>query len=843
MVDCLSRVTISIQWAVLPALAASLAAGEGLVLLLARGLGCRLSWKAAAAANALALLVVAPWLVRDRLMVPADETILNNVPGAPAVVDPDRHGLYNDVILQLLPWEMEVRRALRSGHLPLWSDLLDGGSSPWVNPQAGALSPIANLARWAPIAEALLVALALKVLIACQGMWLLARRLAVGRGAAALAAAGGALGGAILPWALFPLSSAVAWIPWAVLAGLLLARRPTPRRIATAAVCLAFLLLSGHPETELAGVLLAAVCCLAWKRRRTPWRRVIAGTATVLILGLGLAAPLLVPFLRILPETQRAVRTLGNEAPARAASAPVASGGARVFLAPANPWAFGRPFQEPYTGPLHWSATGSGYAGLLAFAGVFAVLLAPRCWRRALPLLGFAAASFLLAAELPLVTRAVRLVPFLGAVAFNRFLPVAALALVLAGALGLGELLRQRCSRLAWAGALLAAVLSLTLRRDPLIIVLWAATLGGLLLSVLAAGRGTHSSVGEGLAPSREGGKIPLSPSHPPPTREGASPSPTSRLTRRGVWRGRGARWRTVGWIVLACALLADLLPWGWDFLPTGHRELFYPRTPFVAAATEPALMPGGPWRATAEGFLFYPSLFPVYGVAEVRTHNPVALGSQLAPLERVFAFQPEGRRYKSAFRNVDHPLLDFLNVRLVVSRDNLPPHPAFERIDGGRFPPMRLYLNPGALPRLFLPVAADVRPRSAVLDAVAALRNPRRVVLVAEEVGGWKPPEHRPWDPAVVRVLRWRPGRIAVELPAEGEKLLASSLPFPAGWEARAGGRTLRRLTVDGAYLGVVVPTGVSRVELCFTPPGLIAGLALGLVALAVAIVLLLRR
>ena len=797
---------ISIQWAALPALAASLAAGEGLLLLLARGLGCRLSWRAALAGCALALVAVAPWLVRDRLMVPADETILNNVPGAPAVADPDRHGLYNDVILQLLPWEMEVRRALRSGHLPLWSDLLDGGSSPWVNPQAGVLSPIANLARWAPIAEALLVALALKILIACQGMWLLARRLGAGRTAAALAGAGSGLGGAIVPWALFPLSSAVAWIPWVVLAGLLLARRPTPRRIATDAVAVAFLLLSGHPEAELAGLLLAALCCLAYKRRRTPWRRVIAGTMAALVLGVGLAAPHLVPFLRVLPDTQRAVRTLGSETAIRAA--PVA--GARVFLAPANPWVFGHPFQEPYTGPLHWSATGAGYAGLLAFAGAFAVLLAPRRRRRALPLLGFAAASFLLAAELPLVTRAVRLVPFLGAVAFNRFLPVAALALALAGALGLGEILRRRPS-MVWAGPVLAAVLSLTLQHDARLVALWAALLGGLFLSVVGGG-----------AP------LPL----------GAAGRGT-----RGGGDGGGGGLRSAGLIVLVCALLADLLPWGWDFLPTGHRELFYPRTPFVAAATAPALAPDGPWRATAEGFLFYPSLFPVYGVAEVRTHNPVALGSQLAPLERVFGFQPEGRRYKSAFRNVDHPLLDFLNVRLVVSRDNLPPHPAFERVDGDRFPPMRLYLNPAALPRLFLPVAADVRPRGEVLAAVADLRNPRRVVLAAEEVGGWKPPEHRPWDPAAVRVLRWRPGRIAVELPAEGEKLLAGSLPFPAGWEARAGGRSLRRLTVDGAYLGVVVPTGVSRLELCFRPPGLGAGLALGLAALASAVVLLLRR
>jgi hypothetical protein len=802
-------VTISIQWSALPALAASLAVTQALLFLLARGLGGRIGrirWKAALVANALALLAVGPWLVHDRLMVPLDETIHNNVPGVPTVADPDRHGLFNDVVLQLLPWEMEVRRALRGGHLPLWSDRLDGGSSPWINPQAGVLSPIANLARWSPIEHSLLVALALKILIACLGIWLLARHLGAGRTAAALAGAGAGLSGAILPWALFPLSSAVAWVPWVMLAGLLLARRPSLRKIATGAVLFAFLLLSGHPESALAGTALAALCFFAWKRRRTPWRRALPAVALALALGAGLAAPHLIPFFRILPDTQRSVRMrekaalgLSTTAPAPdapaggpvPADAPTPPNLATLLFAPANPWVFGRPFHDPYTGPLQWSASGAGYAGLLAFAGLLAALFTPRCWRRSLPLLGFAAVSFLLGAEFHPLEQAVHAIPGLGAVAFNRFLPEVALALGLTGALGLGALLRSRDWSLTWIGPVVAGFISLTLRSDAHLMILWAWLLSGLLLH---------------------------------------------RARRSGRLIGG------IGVGVLAVVLLADLLPWGWDFLPTGHRELFYPRTPFVAAATAPALAAGGPWRAAAEGFLFYPSLFPVYGVDEVRTHNPVALGSQLAPLEKVFGFRPEGRRYKSAFRNVDHPLFDFLNVRLLVSRDDQPPHPGFTRIDDGRFTPMRLYLNPGALPRLFLPVAADVIPQSGVLDAVAAIHNARRVALLAEEVGAWHPPQHRPWDPSAVKLLSWRPGHIEAELPAAGEKLLATSLPFPAGWTGHAQRGDLRRLTVNSAYPAFVVPDGVSRVELTFRPPGLRLGFAVGLLCLVAVAVLAFR-
>src|SRR5262249_24705742 len=136
----------------------------------------------------------------------------------------------------------------------------------------------------------------------------------------------------------------------------------------------------------------------------------------------------------------------------------------------------------PYSGPLHWSATGAGYAGLLAFAGFLAAVFSPLCWRRALPLVVFAAASFLLGAQLQPLEGVVHRIPGLGAVAFNRFLPEAALALCLAGALGVAALLRHRTWHLAWIGPVLTAVASLALRHDAPLILLWIGLLGGLFL-------------------------------------------------------------------------------------------------------------------------------------------------------------------------------------------------------------------------------------------------------------------------------------------------------------------------------------------------------------------------
>src|SRR3954452_25161454 len=159
--------------------------------LLGKGLGIRLEKSVVACAWLAPLVMLAPRLSGRELLVPCD--ILANVPGAPVIERPRTHDLLNDTVYQILPWDLEVRHALADRRLPFWSDTLEGGSSPWVNPQAGVLSPLAMLRRPVPIQGFLLAMLALKMMLAVEGTWLLARAVGVSRPAALLAAAGFAL--------------------------------------------------------------------------------------------------------------------------------------------------------------------------------------------------------------------------------------------------------------------------------------------------------------------------------------------------------------------------------------------------------------------------------------------------------------------------------------------------------------------------------------------------------------------------------------------------------------------------------------------------------------------------
>ncbi|HEX2225021.1 MAG TPA: YfhO family protein [Thermoanaerobaculia bacterium] len=765
---------------------------QGVCWLLARGLGMRPGKAVLLGGLLLPLAFLAPWLSGSRLLVPNDILRRPTLPDAPWVAAPDAaHDLLNDAVYQFLPWELEVRHALSGRRLPFWSDLLEGGSSPWSNPQAAVLSPIAMAARPFPIQHFLLGALALKILVAFDGAWLLARRVGRSRAASLLAAAGFALGGGVMAWSLFPHTAAVAWVPWLAAGTIGVVRRPRPRIVATTAVLTAALLLSGHPEVAAVGGLLAVVCGLSFRRRRAGARgfmRGVGAAALAAVLGVALSAPHLLPFLEVMSDSQRAHETLAHEMPPHRFSplhpATWFLGGAGgISLAPASPHTFGRPYRGPYEGPLNWAETVCGYTGLLGLAGAVIALLAVRD-RRSWPFLGFALLGLLLAAQFLPLAWLTQAVPPLRVPAYPRFLLVTSLALCIGGAFGTDALLRRR-GRIGTAAAfLVAAGISLAVRTDPWTLTLWALLAGAAALA---------------------------------------------------LWRPVP---RTGAALALGAVLLLDLVPWSRHLLPRGHTDLFYPRTPFLDMAIREVKAEGGPWRLTSSEKLFYPSLMAVYGVEEPRVHNPLAPMDYVRVLDAAFGFHPTKQQY-FAPSAPSHPLLHFLNVRVLITTEYKPPvspvAAAMERLDGDRFRPFRVHRNRAALPRWFLPRSAEPVSREEIGLWIATMADPAQVALWEDEARDWMPPVRQ--EPVPVRMVSAVPGRVVLDVPEPGgERLLATSIRNEDGWRARAGGRDLPILTVNGAFLGVRVPAEVREVELRFLPYGFVTGAILaGLAGLVV--------
>jgi hypothetical protein len=791
------------SWNLLVSCPAALGCMQLVCWALARGLGLRLSARAMAMGLCLPVAVLAPFLFGSDVLAPTG-TLNQVMPGARADPAHMTHLMMSDTTYQFLPWELEVRHALRERRLPLWSDRLDGGSSPWLNPQAAVLSPIAMLARLAPIQDFLLLALALKLLVACEGAWLLVRRLGCSRVAALLAAASFAVGGGLMSWALFPHSATVAWVPWLAAGAIVLCRRPAPRAIAATAAITAALLLSGHPETALAGGLFAALCGLALRRRRAGWRGVAAAGLAAAI-GCGLAAPQVAPFLHAVPQSQRARDMLALALPPDhfAALRPATwflPNTVAYLKSPVNPRAFGLPYGEAFNGPYNWVDALSAYAGLVAFAGAVVAALALRR-RRVWPFVGFAAAVLLLVAGFLPLARLIHAVPALRVPAWSRMLPVSCLALAVAAAFGCDLLLygrglgrpasgepgdgdhgRRRLRRrgLQVAAALAAAAaVSVAVDGAPEVLAVW-----GLIGAAALAAR----------------------------------------------WRPAAGAW------LLVLALGLDLAPWSQRLLPHGEPGLFYRSNPLMAALQRETA--GGRWRAVGMDLLVYPSLLPVYGLDEVRVNNVLAPSDHLRVLRLAFGFDPSISNYYATFPRADHPLLSFLNVRVVVGNAYvrprglapLPPEPGVL--------PFELFVNRAALPRWFVPEAVDVIDPAAFPAWLAGLAAPGRVAVYRAQIGSWQPPAAAA-APLGARLLAGAPGHLELAVPGSGRRLLATSLPSPEGWRAHAGGQSLPTVTVDGAFLGALVPAGASRVTLDFRPPGFAAGLAVCALAVAALAVL----
>jgi hypothetical protein len=727
----------------------------------------------------LPLILLFPWIDKTRLLVPAD-ILKRAIPLSPGNAASFRHDLLNDAVYQFLPWELEVRHALSDLRLPLWSDDLEGGSSPWINPQAAPVSPIAMPARALPIQHFLLVTLALKILVAFQGTWVLARTVGVSRLSSLLAGAGFAFGGGLMAWALFPHTAAIAWVPWLTAAVIRLFRGGGAVVLSTAAVLTAALLLSGHPETAALGGVFAAICGLSLAKRRT-FIRGLGSAALAAFLGFGLAAPHILPFALYLPHSQRAQETLVRELPSyemylQGPWTWFLPGFGRMVLSPLNPRVFGRPYLDEFRGPFNWAESESGYAGLVALAGSAVALLAFRR-RRAWPFLAFSVLSLLLAAQFIPLAHVIYSVDALKTVAWSRILLVGSLGLAVAGGMGIDRLLRARRPISGWIAVALAAALSLAAHADPYVIGLW-----GLIAAAAFLG------------------------------------------FKRGF--KRAFKRPTLAAAGLALVLVLDLGPWARGHLPDTDPALFFPATDFMDLLKREAT-DGGPWRVVGEQRMLFPSLLAVYGIADARTHNPLAPMSYLRTLEAAFGFNPTTANYFPAFRGLDHPFLDFLNVRVVSSVEEFQPPRTLERIDGGRFEHYRLYRNPDALPRWFLPSAAEAIREKELERWISSMKDPRRVAVFDRRATGWVGERGQRGE---IRLVALAPGRITLEVPGSGDRLLATSLTMPEGWSAGP----FETVVVNGAFVGVHVPPGASRVELRFIPPGLVAGFWIGGLSLA---------
>jgi len=168
-------------------------------------------------------LLLAPVLAGDAVLLPVDILRLYAPFRGLPPSDPPAILLHRDLVHQIAPWALLVKRALAAGRWPLWNAYEGAGMPLMADPQTQPFQPLVLLAYPFSIWTAAGVTAALKVLSALVFTFLLCRRQGLSEAAAAAGATAFGLSGFVLLWLSWPIATCAALLP----------RCSTPSRAAT----------------------------------------------------------------------------------------------------------------------------------------------------------------------------------------------------------------------------------------------------------------------------------------------------------------------------------------------------------------------------------------------------------------------------------------------------------------------------------------------------------------------------------------------------------------------------------------------------------------------------------
>jgi hypothetical protein len=680
---------------------------------------------------------------------------------------------------QLYPVWAFVARQARQGVLPLWDPLLMAGDPIVSEAQYGLFNPL----NWPlflfspPPVEAVLWRGAVNLLLAGVGMYLFltrAPRLRLSRPAGLLGGVAYMLADPFVVHLGHPqINDAMAWLPWSLLALDWALLVPRGRRASLAGFPVALMVLAGHGQMALYGLVTLGLYglrqALTPDLRRDPRSFVerVGRLALVAAVAFALAAPTLLPALERMPWTNRSLvpseQRQGYEFfPALLADT----------LAPhihgrgADGW---------------WSQMDrveTGYAGavtlFLAGLGLVARWRRARFWAA----LGGLAILFALGYQGPLYPAVARWPIFTDLWKTARVIFLLSLAVAVLGGLGLQALLEDRRARgvRVWHLCLVVGAVGV-------------GTAAPWLLSAIPAG----PSYQRALDNLRLVGLLALC---------------TAGLS--WAWLRWRPSWAPAGFVLLLAGELVAL----------GALAESDPSPPLVAAASTHAAAldflrsdPGW-FRVDAQGnarHLWSPERQQVEGIETLQgSGNPLSLW----PFEQFYWTQPT----KAA------PGYRLLGAKYIVMPKGASPAgegiwPVFTQD-----PLIDIHLNTLALPRAWLVYRTE--PVAGYGEAWRRIQNPDfRPEQVAVVENG---PRLEGRGNGSIEVVRYSPNEVGLVVHTDAPALLVLSDVYYPGWQGYVDGTRAPVYRTDATFRGVVVPAGSHEVRMRFWPRSLRAGLAM---------------
>ncbi|HVG11246.1 MAG TPA: hypothetical protein VNM67_26315 [Thermoanaerobaculia bacterium] len=782
------------------------------VALLALGLGWALRrWFDPVPPRILILFALVPFLLFGRALL-GGEVLLPLGPLQEFVpyrhlppMDGPSYGLYGDLIRQIAPWQVEVRRALAAGRWPLWNANAGAGMPLMGDPQSQAFQPLVMISYLFDPWSGMGITASLRVLLALVFFFLLLRRLGMGEPAAVLGAVAYGLGGFLILWLGWPMSTSAALLPLGLYAALRVDELGGSRDLFLLFLAGFGLFLGGHPETVVYALALVGMFLVARTRARRSLRPLLHGGLALVLSGLA-AAPVLLPVKAYLPISERSVlvghflaprplsdvvKDLGKPAvrgawKSQAEKRLVPLAAARAFGAFTHYW-----------GDVNVIEDSSGFVGgatlLLALAGLAPVPGRRQRFPQERLAAGVLIACLLLIAQPPGFDRLFARLPVIGATAIHRH--------------------HRTLMLVALCVSWLAACEAERWQRSPgkrrLVAILAVALAGVIAWAYLGH---NHPTLGRDLAGQRDAWMI---------AQIAFVALGAALLGVRNVRDRRAAAW------ILPLVVGAELLILHLPLNPSSPRRLAYPVTPPVRFVQERL----GNFRMVAFGPTVLPAnVHEVYNFRDVRIDNP----SRPDLYMRVVTSVNQGALLPS-FNRVRHAIYSLLGVRYVMTEVDTELRRPLRLVF--RHPSGWVYERPGALPLLFLPARAvpfQGGNWQRWLD-----KNPdfAQRALVQRTPGGGKWRARKP-EASTLQLLEVEPAQLRARAELSEPRLLASSLMHDDNWRLLVDGRPREILAANGPFVAAWLETGEREVELVYRPRSFVVGCLLSALALAMAAV-----
>ncbi|HEY4230447.1 MAG TPA: YfhO family protein, partial [Thermoanaerobaculia bacterium] len=742
-------------------------------------------------------LALAPWLFTGRatltggIYAPIDILYEAHPYAAlrPELGSPVQAPALTDVVYLEIPWREAARRALLEGRLPLWNPSVLAGEPLHAVQQAGIHQPSTWIGLLLPSPQAWTFEMSFRILLALLCAYLFFRDL----GCADWAAVLGGLGWAFCDYLDFflgyPQSAAAAPFPLLLLGVRRLVRAPGRRSVAIAVVGFLLIATAGHPETLLHAMAPAGAYFL-FELAGAPRGRRLRGVGAAAAAGafaLGLSAVQLLPLAEALPHTA--------EHPARKAwyaHQPRAErAGESLFrLVPqVVPYAVGVAGHGNQI-PTHES---TAYAGALLFPFAMTGLFARGRDRWFFVLLGLAG---LAVATRTFAAQAIAWLPLFDIALNDRIVFWASFAVCALAALGANRLADGEGAPAFLVGAVLSMLLVWGLH------VHYRRSLE--ILGMPAEYRRLRFNLQ--IVPLAAGAAL------------------VAALSRRRLARG--------GLLALVALFAAERTLEAGSFYPTYSSRFFYPHLPVLERIPR-----GEPYRMTALAYTFIPNAAGTLGLEDVRGYEAMTLQPFYDTFPLWCVPQPV---WYNRIDDPTRPFLSFLNVRWVLQPLDQATPPGWAVLAEGDG--VRLLENPRTLPRAFVPRRIRAEPdRIRRLDLLRAIADFGEDGVVDES----GPDSWRENGGGRVHIAAYGPQAIALDVEADGETVVGTSIPAWPGWKSTLDGRAIPSLSYNHAFVGVRVPGGRHRVELRYFPDSVFWGLGISgtTLALAAAGAVLLRR